>query len=178
MLYYGLLFRTLSYSTVLSYFFRCPLMETCIDSIWNSHFWYESGLISIWNARTDHKNAMRGAMDAQNISPVTPRWPRRRFKVTPGAPKERQRRPKGSPKAPPEPLKTIKKEVQNGPRRFFKKRSTPSCENIIIYSVFEGSLFENTIIYYVFVTSETLIFSEVTKTPLFTMFSLYPRNLS
>ena len=126
--------------------------------MWNARFGAESGLISIWNAYTDHKNAMCGTVDAPKISPDTPKWPWRRFKVTPGAPKERQRRPKGSPKAPPDPPKTVKKEVQNDSGRFFEKRSIPRCENIIIYSVFEGSLFENTIIYYVFVTSETLIF--------------------
>ena len=112
----------------------------------------------MWNARTDHKDAVRGAIDAQKISPDTPECPRSALKVTPGVPKERQRRPKGSPTALPEPPKTLKKEVQNDPGRFFEKRSTPSCENTIIYYVFEGSLFENTIIYYVFVSSETLIF--------------------
>ena len=80
--------------------------------------------------------------------------------MTPGAPKERRRRPKGSPKAPLDPPKTVKKEVQNDTGRFFEKRSTVSCENIIIYSVFEGSFFENTIIYYVFVRSKILFFSK------------------
>ena len=72
-----------------------------------------------------------------------------------------QSEPKGSqvaPRAPPEPPKTFKKGVQNDPGRFFEKRSAPSCENPIIYYVFEGSLCENHIIYYVLVRSGILIF--------------------
>ena len=103
---------------------------------------------------------MCGAMNAQSISPGTPRCLRKALKVTPGAPKEHQRRPKDSPTALPEPPKTVKKEVQNDSGRFFEKRSTPSCENTIIYYVFEIAFFENTIIDYVFVRSEIVIFTK------------------
>ena len=95
---------------------------------------------------------------AQNLSPETPKWPRSRLKATPGAPKASPRDPKWSPRAPPEPPKTFKKGVQNDPGRFFEKPSVPSCENPIIYYVFEWSLCENTIIYYVLVRSGILIF--------------------
>ena len=107
--------------------------------------------------------------------------------MTPGAPKTNPSAVKWSPKASPDPLKSIKKRVQDHPRTPLRKRTSPRCENPIIYYVFEVPLCENPIIYYVFSTSKTLIFLKsnenliiyyVLELPkmLFTMFSRLPRN--
>ena len=87
--------------------------------------------------------------------------------MTPNVSKASQRRSKGSQserkasqKLPQTLQKDFKKWSKNDPGRLFEKRSTPSCENTIIYSGFEGSLFENTIIYYVFVRSKIVIFTK------------------
>ena len=78
--------------------------------------------------------------------------------MAPGAPKTNPSALKWSPKASPDPPKSIKKGVQDHPGTPLRKRTSPSCENPIIYYVFEVPLCENPIIYYVFSTSKTLIF--------------------
>ena len=77
--------------------------------------------------------------------------------MAPGAPKTNPSAPKWSPKASPDPLKSIKKGVQDHPGTPLRKRTSPRCENPIIYYVFEVPLCENPIIYYVLSTSKTLI---------------------
>ena len=62
--------------------------------------------------------------------------------------------PKGTP-GPPKPPQMRSKTTSDDKT---KKQSRPSCENTIIYYVFEGSLCENHVIYYVFVRSGILIF--------------------
>jgi hypothetical protein len=52
----------------------------------------------------------------------------------------------------------MKKGVHDHPGTPLRKWTSPSCENPIIYYVFEGSLCENPTIYYVLSTSEIFIF--------------------
>ena len=86
------------------------------------------------------------------------KWPQSPLKVIPGAPKTNPSALKWSPKASPDPLKSMKKGVQDHPGTPLRKWTSPSCENPIIYYVFEVPLCENPIIYYVFSTSKTFIF--------------------
>ena len=80
--------------------------------------------------------------------------------MNPSAPKTNPSAVKWSPKASPDLLKSIKKRVQDHPRTPLRKRTSPRCENPIIYYVFEVAFCENPIIYYVLSTSGNLIFLE------------------
>ena len=95
---------------------------------------------------------------ALEVTSMRPKWPQSPLKVAPGAPKTNPSALKWSPKASPDPLKSIKKGVQDHPGTPLRKRTTPNCENPIIYYVFEVPLCENPIIYYVLSTPKTLIF--------------------
>ena len=83
--------------------------------------------------------------------------------MTPGAPKTNPSAVKWSPKASPDPLKSIKKRVQDHPRTPLRKRTSPRCENPIIYYVFEVAFCENPIIYYVLSTWKTSIFLKINE---------------
>ena len=84
------------------------------------------------------------------------KWPQSPLKVIPGAPKTNPSTLKWSPKASPDPLKSMKKGVQDHPGTPLRKWTSPSCENPIIYHVLCTSKIlivlksnENLIIYYV-----------------------------
>ena len=139
------------YSTLLDSF-----TEQCETSCKESAYFVQKG----------HTRSLRRG----KLPPKTPKWPKRALEVTsmrpklpqsplkviPGAPKTNPSAPKWSPKASPDPLKSIKKGVQDHPGTPLRKRPSPRCENPIIYYVLStsGNLIflksdENLIIYYV-----------------------------
>ena len=78
--------------------------------------------------------------------------------MSPGAPKANPSARKWSPKASPDPLKSIKKGVQDHPGTPLRKWTSACCESPIIYYVFEVAFCENPIIYYVLITSKIEFF--------------------
>ena len=107
-------------------------------------------------AQSDPQGSQSQPKDSQS----SPKWPPWRPKCPQGLPKSPKGGLKWSPEASPDPLKSIKKEVQDHPGTPLRKWTSPCCENPIIYYVFEGSLCENPIIYYVLSTSRILSFLE------------------
>ena len=104
--------------------------------------------------QSDPQGSQSNAKESQS----SPKWPSRRPKCPQALPKSPKGGLKWSPEASPDPLKAIKKEVQDHPGTPLRKWTSPCCENPIIYYVFEGSLCENPIIYYVLSTLKILIF--------------------
>jgi hypothetical protein len=105
-------------------------------------------------AQSDPQDSRSDPKDSQS----SPKWPPRRPKCPQGLPKSPKGGLKWSHEASLDPLKSIKKGVQDHPGTPLRKRTSPRCENPVIYYVVEVALCENPIIYYVLNTSKTFIF--------------------
>ena len=127
----------------------------------NLHILHKRDIHKAWNLENSSQRPQNGPRVPSKwlqCSQNEPEWPQSPLEATPGAPKTNPSALKWSPKASPDPLKSIKKRVQDHPGTPLRKRTSPRCENPIIYYVFEMPLCENPIIYYVLSTSKTLIF--------------------